>query len=183
MSIIVTVGEGDYTPAPEGIHHAVCVDVVDKGVVETAFGPKHKIRIVWELATLMEDGQHYIIGKQYTASLHEKSSLHKDLKSWRGQAFTAAELRGFDVEKVIGAPCQVLVQQEAGQDGKVWANVTTLLRADPKNIHKASGNYVRAKDRTPQQPVPIRAPQAARRPMAAAAPVNGDDGGSEVIPF
>ena len=34
-----------FTPCPEGLHQAVCVDVEDCGVCETPYGPKHKVQL------------------------------------------------------------------------------------------------------------------------------------------
>lgn len=139
-----------FEPAPEGLWPAVCVDVVDLGMVEGQFGTKHKCRIVWEISERMKSGDPYIASKQYTVSLHEKSALHKDLKSWRGKAFTPEELAGFDVERVIGAPCQLLIAQEE-KDGSVYANIQAVTKADKRNIVKPTGKYVRMKDREPKQ--------------------------------
>ena len=81
---------GTYTPAPEGVHDAVCCDVADLGIVETTWQgetkSQHKVRIVWQLGTKMEDGRPYSIGRRYGLTLHEKSSLFKDLKTWFGKA-------------------------------------------------------------------------------------------------
>ncbi len=135
-----------FEPAPEGLHSAVCIDVVDLGIEDGQFGAKHKCRIVWELAELMPSGDRYIASKKYTVSLHEKSALHKDLKSWRGKPFTAEEMAGFDVEKVIGAPCQILIEQQE-KDGSVYANIMAVTKADKKSRLSPSGKYVRVKDR------------------------------------
>lgn len=159
-----------YTPAPDGVHTAVCVDVVDKGMVEGQWGSKHKCRIVWEIAATMEDGRRFTIGKTYTVSLHEKSTLYKDLKGWRSKPFTADELRGFDLEKVIGAPCQLVVTHDE-VDGATYANITAIMKADAKNIIKPSGSYVRAKDRQD-------APQQSHGDASAAEPKQDDS-----IPF
>ena len=143
---LIAKGGKHFTPAPEGLWPAVCVDVVDLGMVTTTWGEKHKCRIVWELSEKMADGRRFIASKQYTLSLHEKAALHKDLKSWRGRPFTPEELEAFDVELVIGAPCQLLITQEE-KDGMVYGNVTTIMRADPKNRLTPSGSYVRKVNR------------------------------------
>ena len=158
MSLIVS-GK-NYTPAPEGVHAAVCVDVADKGMVETEWGSKHKCRIVWEIAAPMDDGRPFTIGKTYTVSLHEKSSLYKDLKGWRGRAFTADELRGFDLENVVGKPCQLVVVHE-DKDGSTYGNITAVMKADAKNQLKPSGRYTRAKDRN-DAPAPAATPAPAQ---------------------
>jgi hypothetical protein len=145
MSLIAKHG-GNFIPAPEGLHRAVCVDVVDLGMVDGQWGKKRKCRIMWEIDSKMDDGKRFVVGKQYTLSLHEKSGLHKDLKAWRGVAFTPDELKGFDVEKVIGAPCQLLIGHTE-KDGSVYANISAITKADPKAKLTPSGTYIRAKNR------------------------------------
>jgi hypothetical protein len=49
----------------------------------------------WEL---MEeptaDGKPQIVQKRYSASMHEKTTLRKDIDAWRGKKFVEADLRG-----------------------------------------------------------------------------------------
>jgi hypothetical protein len=154
---MIIKANGAFVPAPEGLHKAVCVDVVDKGILETPWGEKPKIRIIWEIEAAMDDGRRFIVGKTYTASLHEKSNLHKDLRSWRGRPFTAEELAGFDMDKVIGVPCQLLVTHTE-RDGTVFANVAAVTKAQGTPL-KPTGSYVRMKDRRPLQPAASLAEQ------------------------
>ena len=154
MSLIATSGK-TFTPAPEGLWPAVCVDVVDLGVLKQEYNGQakqvHKCRLVWEINQLMEDGRRFIVGKRYTVSLHEKSGLYKDLKGWRGKAFTPDELKGFDVEKVIGVPCRLLIVHEE-KDGTTYGNVTQIMKADKATVIVPIGTYIRVKDRDqPQQ--------------------------------
>lgn len=152
--IIAKEPETVYTPAPEGLHQAICVDVVDLGMVPTQWGDKHKVQIRWlideELPPnkVAEDGvANYMVTGRYTLSLHENAQLRKVLTSWRGKAFSTDELAGFDLEKLIGANCQILVTHNR-KDDRVFANpetVTPLARGmDKMTIPR---NYVRAKDR------------------------------------
>jgi hypothetical protein len=135
MPIYATAGEGrTYSPAPEGVHHAVCCDVIDKGVIESSFvdektGLKkhqHKIDIAWQIGELRDDGKRHVVYKRYTLSINEKATLRKDLESWRGRPFTEAELKRFDVESVIGANALVNVQHNQ-KDGKTYANVVSVM--------------------------------------------------------
>jgi hypothetical protein len=168
MALIIR-GTGDFQAAPEGLHSAVCVDVIDKGLVETPWGEKHKVQLVWEIAQAMDDGRPFTVRKTYTASLHEKSNLHKDLKAWRGRAFTAEELAGFDIERIVGVACQVLIQHNE-RDGQVYANVGAVMKAAAGQKLAASGQYVRMKDRKPE-------PQPAAKTNGFARPVE------DPIPF
>lgn len=142
MSLIATdTGGGDFKLVPEGTHIAVCNMIVDLGMQETNFGPKHKCYVRWELPNEeiewkdKEGNEHkgpMTIGANYTVSLSEKANLRHDLEGWRGKAFTSEELAGFDVFNILGKPCQVsVVHNESG--GKTYANVSGVV-AIPKGM-------------------------------------------------
>lgn len=154
MPIIAKASGSNFIPAPAGQHSAVCVDVVDMGLLEVTYNGKtktqHKIRIVWQIEEVMEDRRPFIVQKRYTLSLHEKSALRKDLESWRGRGFTPAELEGFDVETIIGVPCLLNVIH-AVKDGSTYANVSAIMKL-PKGMNALTPrDYVRVCDREPAQ--------------------------------
>lgn len=153
MAILVSGGGGNYEPCPDDIHVAVCVDVVDLGEKETHYGKKHRIKIVWEVDELTagrrQDGKLFLARKQYTASLNDKSTLYKDLTSWRGRPFTEDELKAFDLEKLLGVPCRILVEHVT-RDGQTYANVTKVTKAGKDTSLAPSGEYVREIDRPAQ---------------------------------
>lgn len=130
MAIIATASESrTFTPAPEGTHQAVCVDVIDKGMMPNPFKDgalQHKIDVAWEINETRDDGKRYAAYKRYTLSLNEKANLRKDLESWRGKPFTRDEEMGFDVEKLIGANCLVNIQHRTKGD-KTYANVVSVM--------------------------------------------------------
>jgi hypothetical protein len=127
MAIEVREPESNFTPAPEGLHVAACCDVVDLGLRDTGFGEKHQVEIRWMLEDENERGLRYIVRRRYTASLSEKASLRKDLETWRGRKFAPAELKGFDLEKLLGAGCQVQVVHKMTDQGKTFANVSAVI--------------------------------------------------------
>lgn len=150
MAIVAQAGTSsrDFTPAPSGVHQAVCCDVVDLGMVQGNFGEKHKIRVMWQIDEAMDDGRPFIVAKRYTLSLHEKATLRKDLESWRGKAFAENEVAsGFDVERLIGANCLINVVHTPKGD-KVYADVTAVMQLK-KGMTKMAvhPDYVRVKDR------------------------------------
>lgn len=130
MPIMVKKSSGDFVPCPPGTWPAVCVDVVDLGPVHNEWKGEmvHKIRLVWQINERMPDGRPYIVQRMYTASLHEKSSLRKDLASWRGMDFRPEELAGFDLENVLGVGCLLSVVQQIGNDGQTYSNVSAVMR-------------------------------------------------------
>lgn len=137
----------DFVPAPDGEHNAVCVDVVDLGMVEGSWKGKktlsHKLRIVWQLETKMENGKPFLVQQRYTASTAPQANLRLALAEWRGRDFTPEELNEFDLENIIGANCRLTVKHTA-KDGKIYANVTTLFK--PK-IKLTVQDYTRVQDR------------------------------------
>ena len=128
-----------FDPIPEGVHIATCYAVVDLGTHTDEFKgrtiDRHEILLGWEVPAerieLERDGQMVdlprAISRRFTLSLSEKSNLRPFLQSWRGKAFTAAELEGFDVAKLLGAPCQLQVLHKTGNNGKTYANVTAIM--------------------------------------------------------
>lgn len=150
MAIMVSVGTGGGAgnPAPPGLHQGVCVDVVDMGILEVTYKgetkKQHKVRIIWQLDETDDAGKRFIVQKRYTSSLHEKSNLRKELESWRGRPFNEEELRGFDLEKLLGANAQINVQRSA--DGQ-YANVVSIVPLGKGMTRMAPSLYVRVRDR------------------------------------
>ena len=126
---LVIKGSGDFEPAPPGLHQAVCVDVVDLGIVDGKFGPKSKLKIVWQLKSRNKKGERYQVRATYTQSLSEKSNLRRDLESWRGRPFKAGELVAFDVENLIGANCQIQVAHRVSAQGRTYGNAQAIVPA------------------------------------------------------
>lgn len=156
MPIMATRPKNDFSPAPEGLFQAVCIDVIDLGIVKVEFKGKtkeqHKIKILWALDEVdQKTGKNFWVSQRYTLSLHEKSGLRKMLETWRGVKFTDEELEGFDVEKLIGANCQVQTQHNL-TDGTTYANVVAVVKA-AKGVPKMAvpSDYVRQCDREKNQ--------------------------------
>lgn len=133
-------------PISAGMHTAVCYGVIDLGVQFSELWQKeqHKILIIWEtdeeMTTAEGEKKPKSISKEFVLSLHEKSDLYKTLISWRGKAFTAEEMAGFDVSKVLGAPCLLNIVSVEKND-RTYANIgsiTPLMKgqAVPELVNK-----------------------------------------------
>ena len=117
-----------------GTVQAVCYAVWDLGRQKVTWNnetkTQWKIIIAWETTHIIENegkykGKRMVVSKRYTNSLNEKASLCKDLESWRGNAFTEEERKGFDLEKLIGVNCLLsIVHNES--NGKTYANVNNV---------------------------------------------------------
>lgn len=100
----------------------------------------NKVRVTWELPTELkvfkeENGeQPQVISKEFTLSLHEKSTLRAFLKNWRGQDFTDEEAKAFDITKLIGVPCMLNITHKAKKDGSgFYAEIGSVSRL-PKGL-------------------------------------------------
>lgn len=135
MSIIAKdAGGEEYEKAPTGNQQGVCAFVEDIGTHRGEYqgkpNEKHQIVVCWELAETMVTGDYagkpFMVSNFYTLSLSQKANLRKDLESWRGKAFTAIELEGFDVEKLIGVNCLLNIIEEPNQAGKMRTKIASI---------------------------------------------------------
>lgn len=133
MGINVKENGGQRDPIPVGMHQGICYAVYDLGTqFNEHFGKSiHKVLIMWELPEerieIERNGEMVnlprAISKEYTASLYKKANLRKELEGWRGKPFTAEELQGFDLTKLLGANCMIQVMH----NDKGYANVQTVV--------------------------------------------------------
>lgn len=135
MSLTATAKSRTIYTVPSGTHVGRCYAVVDLGTQDDTFNNKprlvHKVRISWEIPALrikFEDGgeKPASVHKKYTLSLSEKANLRHDLESWRSQTFTDAELKGFKLNKLLGAPVLLGVTHKPNPKGGVYVNVTSF---------------------------------------------------------
>lgn len=126
MAITATKSEGgNFKKVEAGTYVARCYSMIEIGTIETEFnGEKkkaHKVSITWELPTEKavffeaKGEEPFAVSKTYTLSMHEKSTLRKDLESWRGKGYTDAEARSFDITKLLGQPCILSVIHQPGK--------------------------------------------------------------------
>ena len=148
MSLIAKQPEQkEFEKVPEGSHIARCISVVDLGTQVIEWAGKEKLspkvslrfeipgeRIQYKDKEGKEHDVPMTISQKYTRSLSEKANLRADLESWRGKAFTAEELDGFDIKSILGAPCMLSVVHVLSKDGsKTYANIKSIMKL-PKGM-------------------------------------------------
>lgn len=130
-------GGGNYTPMEAGVYVARCTQLIQIGsVTEEINGESktlHKVRFGFEFPNEKkvfkeENGeQPYFLSKEYTLSMHEKSTLRAHLGQWRGKAFTEEEAKKFDITKLLGVPCTINVVHKVGKaNGKTYAEIGSI---------------------------------------------------------
>src|SRR6476660_6298000 len=142
MSIVLESKVGDdFKPHVEGIHPAVCVDVIELGLVETEFqGQKrlvNKVRIFFETEQRNEEGKNCVITKTFTASIHPKAKLAEFLGKWRGRPVMPGEK--IDLAKLIGACCTLVISHQQNLVGRTYASIDAVSK--PTKKVAPSGQY------------------------------------------
>ena len=169
MSIIVNkVSEKKFEVPEDGLYKAVVADVVDIGEVETKFGKKHRVRFVYMLEDTDTEGRQFRLFQQMNVSLHEKSQMFKLIRRLTG---TNPGLT-FDLEDLLGKQCQLDVQQSES-DGKVYANVVSVLANQKGQNVKVASDFVRAINKDKQSSPQSNPNQSSAKPAVPAANTNG----------
>src|SRR5947209_2406763 len=142
MSLVLeSKAGGDFKPHVEGIHPAVCVDVVDLGLVEQEFQGErrlvNKVRLFFETEQRNEEGKNCIITRTFTASLHPKAKLAEFLSKWRGRPVVPGE--SIDLAKLIGANCSLVISHQQNLVGRTYASIDAVSKATKRLV--ASGGY------------------------------------------
>jgi hypothetical protein len=181
-------GAKEFKRVPQGIHQAVCNMVVDCGVQPGGkFKPRHQVYIRWEIPGERVEWTDRLgdthegpmsIGKFYTASLAEKAALRRDLENWRGRPFTREELAGFDLFKILGTACQIMVTHSE-QGGEAYSNVAGVM-GFPKDQDKPTAKH-RLVKYSPEDPGQFEElPRWLRDKVASSLTAPADDyGGNE----
>ncbi len=160
MSDLIIIEDPSQYPIPdEGLHHGLCVDAISLGRVETPWGSKEKVSLMFELESTDENGKRFVVGKRFTKSLNEKASLRKFLEKWRGEKYSPKELHdGINLEHYVGMSATLfLVHNET--DERTYANIESIIPfKDPTTGEvsyfalKPSGEYIRVIDRPEYKP-------------------------------
>jgi len=132
---------GNFEPHPEGIFPAICVDVMDLGMVETEFqGVKkmvNKVKVVFESEAKTADGKPCMVSKSFTASLHPKARLAEFIGKWRGRPVLPGET--IDLSKLIGVCCTLVISHQLSQAGRKYATIDAVSKPTKKITQ--SGQY------------------------------------------
>ena len=133
MSMIASDNGGSSIPKLEGgVYTAISSAIVDLGLQNNEKFDKtqRKFMMIWTILneTIEVNGEQLPrqLSKEYSFSLHEKSTLRKDLQAWRGKAFTEEELRGFNILNVLNVPCQLQILLEE-RNGKNYNNIASIM--------------------------------------------------------
>ncbi len=152
--LIITEDPSQYPIPDEGLHHGVCVDAISLGQIETPWGAKEKISLMFELESTDENGKRFIVGKRFTRSLNEKATLRKFLEKWKGSKYTPQDLQeGINLEEYVGMSATLFIVWNETEE-RTYANIESILpykAPDTGEISyyglKPNGEYTRVCER------------------------------------
>ncbi len=140
----------NFEPCPEYTGRAVCVDCTPLKKQQSQFGERDVFKMVFETTIEREDGSRFCAwSRNFTPTLNEKANLRKFVRGWFGRDLSKAEMDDFDTESLIGKSAQIVVVHEH-KDGETYANIMACTPDKATEPFKASGKYVRVKDRPPK---------------------------------
>jgi hypothetical protein len=145
MQITASSGLKEWKLPDPDTYPARCIRIIDLGTHKNLqFGTEsRKAKFVFELIGTSnifkydQPAQPFLVNKEYSQSLSEKSNLRKDCESWMGRSLTTEELNAFDLDLFLGKPAFVQVKHTISASKKTYANVGTIQQP-PKSI--AIGN-------------------------------------------
>jgi hypothetical protein len=135
---------------------AVCVDKIDLGTVQTGWGSKHQVKLVFETEETKPNGYRRCASRTYNISYYEKARLRQDLDSWRGRPVSPSEMiNGVDFTKLVGKAAELDVRDATTNEGRSYLQIVAIRKAG-KVLLAPSGGYRRWQDPSlPAQPATV----------------------------
>jgi len=128
---------------PPGSYVARCYSMIHIGTINVEYQGQtkmlNKVRLTFELPTELrvfneEKGEQPMVkSKEFTLSMHEKSTLRQFLESWRGKGFTDEESKLFDITKLLGIDCMLSIIHKESKNGGNYADISSISRI-PKGM-------------------------------------------------
>lgn len=125
--------EYEYELTPAWTMVARCISIIDLWTQEDVYQweVKHvrKISVKFELPTKKDSqGKPFMIYKDFSYSMWEKSNLRKFLQSWRGQQYQNGELNEFNIyQEFLNKPCQITVEHKVAKtSGNTYAVINSI---------------------------------------------------------
>ena len=171
-SLVLQCKEGS-KPHREGVYAGTCVDLIDLGIVKDLYNGQErlvrKLRLLFETEYRDEMGKAGLIGKTFTASLHQKSKLAGFVGTWRGRPVVPGE--SVDLKKLLGASCTLVISQRQNAVGRTYAAIDAVSK--PTKKVAPSGQYDPAETRRRIAEWKAKDAGAMAAPAGVAAPAAG----------
>jgi hypothetical protein len=123
-------------PVPPGLYHAICTEVRDLGRVDSDWGPRPMVELVFTLAERHAEGAPRTLRSRYTASLSPKGRLRPTLERWIGRPLTGSEVSDLDLDELLwhrACRLEVVHVQGTRDPSAMFARVESIWPATSPN--------------------------------------------------
>lgn len=183
-----------FTPAPEGQHLAVAVDVINLGEkMESYMGQAAKavpkVAIVYQIdETNPDTGKRFEIAVEKTLAMGQTAGLRKWLGNWRGKQYSDEEARntGAPLHKLVGVQCLLTVEHKTSKNGRLYAfasNISPKPRAMTGDILALDYSRPDYWTKRKEEYAASLAPKAAAGGEHDYPPPHEDEGDDSDLPF
>jgi hypothetical protein len=125
------------------IVNAVCVDVINLGIVETPWGHKPQLKFAFEADQRSLFGEARILVRTFHNCTYKKSALRQFVKSWCGRDLAEEANHGtINLHSLIGKQARLKTLLTPTQRGG-WFDKIVGIRKPGKVQVQPSGNYER----------------------------------------
>jgi hypothetical protein len=132
MSFIVEQTTKEWELPAEGTHAAEIIAVEDLGMKPTNFGNRRRCLIKYRVQQLGENGEPLTVVESFNVNINIGSRLADRIKTLTGKLPD----KRFDLSTLVGWKGTIMVTHTEAEDGRVFANVTGVIRSKPAtNLH------------------------------------------------
>jgi hypothetical protein len=125
--------------------NAVCVDVLDLGIVTTPWGKQPQVELVFESDATDQYGEQRILVRRFHKHTHEMSSLSIALKSWCNRSLWEEEAIGeLDLNNLVGQQAILKLQPTRTKSGGTFDKITEIL--SPGTVEVQPWKYHRTQE-------------------------------------
>lgn len=138
MTTFPTKG-GDFTPAPEGVHLAICkyeglVLVNSPMYAKSADGKVVKQRYIFQIDEKVPGKEmRFEVRATFGCSMGKKAKQREFVQSWLGKSMTDEQADKFDSKFMLGRACQINVVHNES-NGTIYSNIKSVMPL-PKGIN------------------------------------------------
>jgi hypothetical protein len=121
--------------------NAVCVDVINHGVVDLPWGKHPRRSIVFETEAKDENGNPKILTRTFNDYAYARSALTETIKNWLGLDISGED-EDYDFGKCVGEQARLRAPETVSGTGKAYLKIEEIKPAGATCV-QPSGNYRR----------------------------------------
>jgi hypothetical protein len=120
--------------------NAVCVDAIDHGLVDTPWGVKPRLELVFETGENTVSGLPKFLSRTFNFFAYANAALTLEMKNWLWLDIEAQD--EWDPTVAVGKPATLRASETVSANGKMYWKIDAINPAGAVHV-EPSGNYRR----------------------------------------